>query len=123
LPALWTAIFYDDRALAEVEELVHGWEYEQVAELRTRAWREGLRAVFRGRPLAEVAERLVSIADGGLERRAIVDPNCGQDERVHLARLRRLVGEGKTPADVLLEGMRGDNDPAAIVARTSLKWE
>jgi glutamate--cysteine ligase len=123
LPALWSAIFYDDQALAEVEELVSGWGYKEVAELRTRAWRDGLRSVFRGRPLAEVAERLVSIADGGLERRAIVDAGSGKDERVHLARLRRLVGEGKSPADVLLERTRGEDDPAAIVELTALKFE
>ncbi len=121
LPALWTGLLYDDRALAETEALVEGWTYDEVAELRTRAWREGLRAVFRGRPLAEVAERVVSIADGGLERRKIVDPSSGRDERVHLARLRKLVGEGRTPADALLAGMDREADPAkAMLERSAL---
>jgi glutamate--cysteine ligase len=124
LPALWTGLLYDERALGEAEELVLGWTYEEVADLRTRVWRDGLRATFRGQPLAAVAERVVSIADGGLERRKIVDPVSGRDERVHLARLRTLVGEGRTPADVLLEGMDREKDPAkAMVQRSALDWE
>jgi glutamate--cysteine ligase len=122
LPALWTGILYDDRALDEAEALVDGWTYDEVAELRTRAWRDGLRASFRGRPLADVAEKMVSIADGGLERRAILDPTSGKDERVHLARLRKLAGQGRCPADVLLEGFGREADPArAIVERATLK--
>jgi glutamate--cysteine ligase len=123
LPAVWTGVFYDDRAMAEAEALIDGWSYDEVAELRTRAWRRGLREPFRGRPLAEVAERLVSIAEGGLERRGIVDAASGKDERIHLARLRRLVGDARTPADALLEGMDREADPlAAMVERTALKW-
>jgi glutamate--cysteine ligase len=124
LPALWTGIFYDESALAEAEALVDGWTYGEVAQLRARAWREGLRAPFRGRPLAEVAERVVAIAEGGLGRRARIDPASGQDERVYLARLRKLVGEGRTPADALLEGMERESDPAkAIVERAAISWE
>jgi glutamate--cysteine ligase len=123
LPALWTGIFYDPRALAEAEALVTGWTHDEVAELRTRAWKEGLRAQFRGRPLAEVAERVVTIAEGGLERRARLDAT-GRDERVYLTPLRSLVAQGKTPADVLLDGIDREPDlAAAIVKRTALAWE
>jgi glutamate--cysteine ligase len=124
LPALWTGIFYDEKALAEAEALVDGWTYDEIADLRLRAWRDGLRAGLRGRPLAEIAERVVDIAEGGLERRAIVDPASWKDERQHLSRLRRLVGEGRTPADVLLAGMDREPDPiAAIVARSTIPME
>ena len=55
LPALWTGILYDDRALAEAEALVEGWTHDEVADLRTRAWRDGLRATFRGGSLVGIA--------------------------------------------------------------------
>ena len=123
LPALWTGILYDARALAEAEALVTGWSYEEVAELRTRVWKDGLRSPFRGRPLAEVAERVVAIAEGGLERRARKDAK-GRDERVHLARLNKMVAAAQTPADLLLEGMDKESDPlAAIAKRVALQWE
>ena len=49
-----------------------------------------------------------------------MDPVTREDERVHLAGLRELAAKGRTPADVLLEGMDREKDPAAaIVARTS----
>jgi glutamate--cysteine ligase len=123
LPAVWTGILYDARALAEAEALVTGWTHDEVAELRTHAWKEGLRAPFRGRPLAEVAERVVEIAEGGLQRRARLDAS-GRDERIYLAPLRALVAQGRTPADVLLDGIDREPDlAAAIVKRTALAWE
>ncbi len=122
LPALWTGILYDDRALAESEALVEGWTYDEVAELRTRVWRDGLRASFRGGSLIEIAQRMVAIGDGGLERRAVVDPTTGKDERLHLARMRKLVGDGKCPADVLLAGIDREPDLGrAIVERVTLR--
>lgn len=121
LPALWAGILYDDAALLEAEALVDGWSHAEVVDLRGRVWREGLRAPFRGKALAEVAQRLVAIADGGLERRRRINPN-GKDERVHLNRLRKLVGAARTPADALLEGMEREADPvAAILERSTLK--
>ncbi len=121
LPALYTGIFYDDRALAEAEALVEGWKYSEVAELRTRACQDGLRADFRGEKLAKVAARVVAIAEAGLERRKRLD-GSGRDERVHLARLKALTAASKTPADALLEAVRGAQDLAkAIVEHSSIK--
>jgi glutamate--cysteine ligase len=123
LPALYAGLLYDDAALAEAEALVAGWTHDEVAELRTRAWKDGLRTLFRGVPLAGLAERVVATAEGGLRRRARKNAS-GKDESIHLARLRRLVGEGKTPADVLLEGMDREKNPAAaMLERSALRWE
>ena len=123
LPALYAGLLYDETALTEAEALVAGWTYDEVAELRQRAWKEGLRAPFRGKPLAEIAERVISIGEGGLQRRARLDAQ-GRDESIHLGKLRKLAGEGKTPADLLLEGMDREKDPErAMLERATLNWE
>ena len=100
LPALWTGIYYDDRALAEAEALAHGWTHAEVSAAREVLWREGLRTPFRGAPLQKLAERLIEIAEGGLERRGFKRAD-GKDERVHLAKLKELVAKGCTPAEDL----------------------
>jgi glutamate--cysteine ligase len=124
LPALWTGIFYDERALGEAEALVEGWEHDELAELRTRVWRDGLRATFRKAPLTPLAERVIALAEGGLERRARRETPNGKDERVHLSRLRRLAGQGRSPADLLLDGLEHEKHPhAPMVERAALKWE
>jgi glutamate--cysteine ligase len=70
--------------------------------------------------LQPLAEKLVEIAEGGLERRAFLSPS-GKDERAHLARLKELVAEGKTPADRLLDGLENVADPRAeIIKRCDL---
>jgi glutamate--cysteine ligase len=124
LPALWTGIFYDDRALAEAEALVDGWTYDEIAELRPRVCQEGLRATFRGATVASIAPRVVAIAEGGLARRARVGGLARTDERVYLERLRTLVGQGRCPADVLVDGLDREKDPAqAMLDRAALTWE
>ncbi len=104
LPALWTGIFYDDRALADATALTADFGHDELHQLRQHVWREGLRASFRGKPLAELAEKVISIAEAGLERRGVKRKD-GQDERIHLARLKTLVAGGRCPADDLLEAV------------------
>ena len=49
---------------------------------------------------------------------------CPEDERVYLEKLRTLVGQGRCPADVLVEGLDREKDPAqAMLERAALKWE
>lgn len=105
LPALWTGLLYDDRALQEAEALSAGWRYDDVQRLRSQAAMEGLAASFEGSPLAGIAERVIDIARDGLMRRAILDES-GQDERVHLAPIAALVERGRTPADDVLDGLQ-----------------
>lgn len=104
LPALWTGILYDARALAQAEDLAASFTAAELEALRPEIAQHALRATFRGAPLADLAGKLVDIAQGGLERRARLDKN-GKDERVHLARIAALVDKGCCPADVLVEGL------------------
>ncbi len=120
LPALWTGILYDDRALAEADALTADWTHDEVAASRTGIWEQGIRAPFRGSTLLPTAEKVITIAEGGLERRAFTRTD-GKDERVHLARLRDLVQRGQTPADRLLEGVvPGANFRAEVIRLSGL---
>jgi glutamate--cysteine ligase len=96
------------------------FEFEEVSALRDRIWRDGLRAPWRGAPLAKLAERVLDVAKGGLERRGFKSPR-GNDERVHLKRLEELVARAETPADKLLEGIGDTNFVAKVIERTELK--
>jgi len=120
LPALWTGIYYDAKALAEADALTADFEHEEVWGIRADVARHGVRALFRDKPLVELAQEVLAIAEGGLERRARKRAD-GRDERVHLDGIRRLLEKGLTPADRLLDGI--EEGPAfrrEVMARANL---
>ena len=112
LPALWTGILYDARALDQVDALSEGFTFDELTAVRPAIVARGLGAELHGKPLAAYAERLIEIASGGLQRRARLNKN-GKDESVHLEKLAALVAQGKTPADALIDGL-AEGDPALI---------
>lgn len=120
LPALWTGLYYDDRALSGALELTADWSHEEVARVREDVARRGIRARFRGQPMIDLALRVLELAEGGLARRARRRDD-GKDERVHLTRLRQLLEKGLTPADPLLDGMENVTDfRREVMARADL---
>jgi len=120
LPALWTGIFYDTKALAEADALTADWTHDEVAASRKEVWNKALQTRFRGATLQPIAEKVLEIAAGGLERRNFLSPS-GKTERAHLTRLEELVSKGQCPADALLEGLEHVRDPRAeIIARSDL---
>jgi glutamate--cysteine ligase len=120
LPALWTGVLYDDQALAAAEAMTADWTHEEVAASRKQVWEKGLQTKFRATTFQALGEQLLTIAEGGLERRGYKSQS-GNDERVHLARLKELVAAGQTPADRLLAGIENASDMRAeIIARTEL---
>ena len=120
LPALWTGLLYDDAALADADALVADVTHDELLALRQRIPWDGLRAPYRGKPLAALAEQVVDIAERGLERRAIFNRE-GKDERVHLAPVKALVARARCPADELLEGLKdGDDLRRAILERATV---
>ncbi len=102
LPALYAGLFYDAKALSELEALTESWTFAEVNALRSKVWEHGIRTPFRGATAAEAAEKILTIASGGLERRGRKNAQ-GADERAYLKHLEALVAARKTPADVLLE--------------------
>jgi glutamate--cysteine ligase len=120
LPALWTGIYYDEKALAEAEALCADWKHDEVSALRPGIAKAGVRAVFRGKSLVALAQKVLEMAEGGLERRARKRAD-GKDERIHLGELKTLLGKGQTPADALLEGIDKAKDfRREVMARADL---
>jgi glutamate--cysteine ligase len=118
LPALYTGLFYDPKALAEIEALTADWALDEVSSTRKEVWQKGLGARFRVGTIQPLAEKVLEIAEGGLERRGFLSPS-GKDERVHLKRLKELVAKGETPADRLLDGITHHQDMRAEIIKRS----
>jgi len=60
-----------------------------------------------GRPLADWAREVLTLAEAGLQRLSHLDRR-GDDETIHLSKLRALVMEGLSPADAMLRELDGD---------------
>jgi glutamate--cysteine ligase len=114
-------LLYDDRALAEAHAFARTFDYEEVTRSRVALVTNGLAANIGKRPARELAERLLEIATGGLQRRSKLTSG-GRDETLHLVKLQKLTSAGLSPADVLTEGLEaGDADLRhEILARTRI---
>jgi glutamate--cysteine ligase len=121
VPALFTGILYDEQALSEADSFARELDVGALLRARPALVQYGLAAQVGNRPMQQLAERVLEIADGGLRRRARLNQH-GQDERVHLQLLTSLVQSGKTPADAMIEGLTQDSAPsvADLIARTHI---
>lgn len=121
VPAIFTGIFYDARALDLAEELADSFDYDAVEAARPELIRHGLSATLGGVRAQELAERVLEIAQGGLERRARKDER-GRDERRYLELLSSLVAAGRVPADTLTAGLDENAPiaPAELIRRTRI---
>jgi glutamate--cysteine ligase len=108
LPAFWVGLLYDQGALDAAWDEVKGWSIAAQQQLRDDVPRLGLQAIGPdGRPLAELAARILDIASAGLSARDETN-SMGDNEVGFLNPLRELIAEGKTPADKLLERFQGE---------------
>jgi glutamate--cysteine ligase len=107
LPALWKGIFYDEQALGETERLISPLNAEELEKVRPEIAKKALRARVGNRLVLEWATEIVEIAHRGLKRLGHLNSK-GEDETIHLNRLRRLVRSERTPAEALL----AEIDPA-----------
>ena len=106
LAALFAGLLYDGPALDAAAQLVSPWDAEARQKLREDVPRLALRAEICGRSVREVANDLLAIARGGLERRARLD-GAGANESRYLAPLESMVDRGRTAADGLIERFNG----------------
>ena len=105
VPALFTGLLYDDRALTEVEDLSRSVSLTAALACRAEVPRTGLAGQLGGQPLRVLAERVLEIGRGGLGRRARMNAQ-GEDESIYLRPLARLVEAGRCPADELRQGQK-----------------
>jgi glutamate--cysteine ligase len=102
LPALWVGLLYDETAMDEAFALTEGWTREDHDQLRRDVPRLALNTRFRGRPLRELAAKVLEIAQGGLERRNKIGVR-GRNECHYLDPLVEIAELGVTPAEDLLD--------------------
>ena len=101
---LLKGVLYDDDALTAAESLVSGLDHDVVEASRAGIAKHGLRGELAGRPVGEWARELLAISEAGLERLGHLNRR-GEDERIHLSKLKALIEAGKTPADAMLGGI------------------
>tara|TARA_A100001011_G_scaffold386222_1_gene461635 strand:- start:439 stop:1776 length:1338 start_codon:yes stop_codon:yes gene_type:complete len=102
LPAFWTGILYDEENLETLWQETHSWSYDEILNLYNNVPKYGLQCEFMKKKVYIEAQRLLEIAISGLNRRAYLNSN-GQDESIHLDKLKNIIIDQKTPADVLIE--------------------
>lgn len=101
LPALWVGLLYDAQAQAEAAALVADMTAEEREYLRAEVPRHALATPYRGGTVKDLAETVLGIARGGLERR-------GREEGKYLKELEEIASSGVTQADRLLELYEGE---------------
>src|SRR5687768_9160271 len=108
LPALWVGLLYDQAALDAAWDEVKDWTLDERQRLRDSVPRLGLAAMTpRGETLRELGQRILAIAEGGLQARACLS-SAGDNESGFLDPLRETVAREATPAEQLLERYHGE---------------
>lgn len=102
LPALTKGLLYEPQARAAAASLASKISFQEAQAARSEIARHGLGAKLGGRPVQQWAEDVLAIAQGGLQRQAVLHWD-GSDERVYLEPLEALVKAGMTPADALVK--------------------
>lgn len=102
LPALWVGLLYDADTQRKVYELIADWTQEDREAMRAVAPIKGLATPFRDGTLRDLAEKVLNLADAGLQARNKSD-GAGGNETIFLRPLKEVVASGKTPAEILIE--------------------
>jgi glutamate--cysteine ligase len=107
LSALMVGLYYDSDALAAAFDVVKNWSAGERQKLRDEAPRLALGAAIAGRSLREVGREILSIARGGLRRRARFD-EAGRDEAFYLDPLDKFVETGRVAAQDWIAKFEGE---------------
>ncbi|VFQ83959.1 unnamed protein product [Cuscuta campestris] len=96
LPAFWVGLLYDDISLQSIIDMTADWTPKERDMLRNKVPTSGLNTPFRDGLLKHVAQDVLKLAKGGLERR-------GFKETGFLNEVSEVVNSGVTPAEKLLD--------------------
>lgn len=100
LPAFWVGLLYETAEQDAAYDLVKDWTAEDHAYLRAEAPRTGLKTIFRGRPLQELALQVLEISRHGLKKRK-------KGEESYLDVMQQIAESGIVPAEELLRLYNG----------------
>ena len=103
--AFWTGLIYDQASLDEAYDLISDWTSDEMDQLWRNTSHSGLKTIFQGQPILEIARKLVPLAIQGLVRRNIRHEHLG-DESIYLDYLLEIVGSGISPADKLVNDFK-----------------
>ena len=107
LPAFWVGLLYDGTSLDAAWDLVRDWTAEERQALRDAVPAGGLQTPFRDTTVLEIARQCLAIAREGLNARARLNMH-GENETVFLQELDRMVAEGRSNADRLIDLYEGE---------------
>ena len=110
---MMVGLYYDPDALSAAQDLIAGWSAEERQRLRDDVPRLGLAAKIQGRDLRAVALDMLSIARGGLKRRARLDAE-GRGRDGLAAPLEAIAESGRTPAEAWIDRYRGPGSDRSI---------
>ncbi len=107
LPAIWKGLLYDADALDQAWDLVSSFTFEERVEGQVSVARKGLGAELGGQSVKPLADQLLEIASGGLDR---ISTRRGIEggEQNFIAPLRRILESGKSPGEVMLDRWRNE---------------
>ena len=112
--SFWTGILYDEDNLNYLWKETENWSHESIIELYKNIPKEGLNATLMGENIYKKGSELLDISTKGLNKRGYLN-SFGQDESIHLEKLKKIIKEQKTPADVLIEEFSQTQDINTIV--------
>jgi glutamate--cysteine ligase len=104
VPALFTGLLYDARALDQAIDILSPLDYATVERDRPALIRQGLTAPLGEKTGAQWAQSLYDIASSGLSRRGRRNAQ-NEDERRFIKPLERLLTAAESPADDLTRGL------------------
>lgn len=121
LPALWKGIMYTQEAIDAACDLIKDLSWEDAMQLRHDVPKLALQTELKGKKLSDYAKELIQIAENSLNTQS--SQNNYPSESVYLEKLKELVLQNKSPADVILSNWHGrwNKDISKFVEYARLK--